>query len=92
VIDWSNEIGAISSHKKFGTIAQNLVNTYKILTIVGAEGFVFISWSITTYALLSLEPMPNILEWSDSVNSQISLSSGYAKFIGLPKGLTGQFS
>ncbi len=30
-----------------------------LIQMVGAEGFVFISWSIWTYALLSLEPKPD---------------------------------
>jgi len=37
-----------------------LIELVTVSLVVGAEGFVFISWSITTYALLSLEPMPNI--------------------------------
>lgn len=58
--DWSNEIGAISIYKKFGTIAQYLGQNNKNKNLVGAEGFVQISWSISTFALLSLEPVPNI--------------------------------
>ncbi|NDE48232.1 MAG: hypothetical protein EB019_04620 [Actinobacteria bacterium] len=38
---------------------------------MGAEGFVFISWSITTYALLSLEPMPNLAGVVNFDNTQL---------------------